>query len=190
MFEILYLALTGQIKNVILVSYSYDNAEKLLAPYRINLEANKRIVNDYGIQAKPGAWQSGNFITRRGVAFYAAGSGQTPRGTKNEEIRPDTLIIDDIDTDEVTRNPTRVREAWEWIEQALIPTVDISEDYRILFCGNIIAKDCCITRAIEKADKADVVNLVDSKDRSNWPEKVKAEDIAYITRKIDRKNGR
>lgn len=37
MMEILKLAITGK-KNVLLVSNSYDNAERLLMPYMIELE--------------------------------------------------------------------------------------------------------------------------------------------------------
>ena len=184
MMETLYLALTGQIRNIVLVSASYEAAELLITPYRVNLESNPRIIADYGEQRKLGAWESGRFTTNKGVSFVAIGAGQSPRGTRNEEVRPDLLLIDDIDTDEETRNQKRIREKWEWIEQALIPTVDISSNYRIVFCGNIIAKDCCITRAIQKANKADIVNLIDEEGKSNWPEKVSQKDIDDIRRII------
>lgn len=184
MFEVLYLALTGKAKNILLVSYSWENATRLLMPYMINLEHNKRIENDYGKQMTPGKWLTGEFTTIPGVSFTAVGAGQSPRGAKKEERRPDLIIIDDIDTDEETRNEKRISDKWEWIEQALIPTFDISADMRILFCGNIIAKDCCITRAQKHADKVDIVNLVNSKGQSNWPDKFKQTDVEYIQSKI------
>lgn len=184
MFEVLYLALTGKVKNILLVSYSYDNAVRLLMPYMSNLENNKRIENDYGRQMNPGKWLMGEFTTLPGVSFTAVGAGQSPRGSRKEEKRPDVILIDDIDTDEETRNEKRIGDKWEWIEQALIPTLDISADMRILFCGNIIAKDCCITRAQQHADKVDVVNLLDAKGKSNWPAKFKQSDVEYIQGKI------
>lgn len=184
MFEVLYMTLTGKVKNVLFVSYSYDNAIRLLMPYMINLEHNKRIKSDYGTQMSVGMWNIGEFTTQDGVSFTAVGAGQSPRGSKKEDRRPDLIIIDDIDTDEETRNEKRIQDKWEWIEQALIPTVDISENIRVMFCGNVIAKDCCITRAQQHADHVDIVNLCDASGRSNWPEKVKQEDIAYIQSKI------
>jgi predicted phage terminase large subunit-like protein len=184
MFEVLYLALTGQVKNILLVSYSWDNAARLLLPYQINLELNKRLEADYGVQMNPGKWVMGEFTTRDGVSFTAVGAGQSPRGSKKEADRPDMIIVDDIDTDEETRNEKRIQDKWEWIEQALIPTVDISANMRVLFCGNVIAKDCCITRAQHHADHVDIVNLTDKHGHSNWPEKVKDTDIAYIQSKI------
>lgn len=38
MFEVLYLALTKQIKNVLLISNTADNAERLLLPFKLQLE--------------------------------------------------------------------------------------------------------------------------------------------------------
>ena len=43
MFVVLFLVLTGKKRNIILCSNSLDNAIKLLAHYRAQLEANQRI---------------------------------------------------------------------------------------------------------------------------------------------------
>ncbi|HPH62013.1 MAG TPA: hypothetical protein PLN63_00095 [Paludibacteraceae bacterium] len=184
MMEILYLALTGQIENVLLVSNSKDNADRLLMPFMINLEKNLRIVNDYGEQRIEGKWEAGEFTAKCGCSFRALGAGQSPRGTRNEAKRPDFILIDDIDTDEECLNSDRIDKKWDWIEQALIPTVSISGDCRILFNGNIIAKDCCITRAIKMANHADVVNIRDEHGKSTWPSKNSEEDIDFFLSKI------
>lgn len=183
MFEVLYLALTGEVKNTLLVSNSSDNAERLLLPFMINLEKNRRIIADYGEQRQEGAWQSGEFTAKCGCSFRALGAGQSPRGTRNEASRPDFILIDDIDTDEECRNPDRIATKWKWIEEALFGTVSVSGDRRILFNGNIIAKDCCITRAIEKADHYEIVNIRDKDGKSTWA-KNKEEDIDYTLSKI------
>jgi hypothetical protein len=180
MMEVLNLALTGKIRNMLMISNSEDNADRLLAPIMINLESNRRIINDYGVQQKPGSWEIGEFCTSGGVSFRALGAGQSPRGTRNEAVRPDFILIDDIDTDEETRNPDRIQKKWDWIEQALIPTVSVSGSYRILFNGNIIARDCCITRAITRADHVDVINIRNKDGKSTWPEKNSEEDIDKI----------
>lgn len=180
MMEITKLALTGKVRNVLLISNSGDNAERLLMPFMINLESNQRIINDYGVQVKPGSWEIGEFTTMGGCSFRALGAGQSPRGTRNESFRPDVILVDDIDTDEETRNPDRIQKKWEWIEQALIPTISISGNYRIIFNGNIIAKDCCITRAIKKANHVDIINIRDKNGVSSWPEKNTEADIDNI----------
>ena len=151
MMEIIKLALTGEVHNVLLISNSADNAERLLLPFMASFEANQRIIQDYGIQKKPGSWETTEFTCLCGCSFRAIGAGQSPRGTRNKNYRPDFVLIDDIDTDEECRNEDRVTTKWKWLEEALIPTMSVSGNYRILFNGNMIAKVCCIALAIEKA---------------------------------------
>jgi hypothetical protein len=171
MMEVLYLTLTGKKRYVLMVSNNETNADNLLEPYRINLEANQRIINDYGRQETLGKWTIGEFTTRKHVAFKGVGAGQSPRGTRNEEIRPDVLIFDDLDTDEDCRNPEIIDKRWRWIEDAAIPTRSISKGTTIIFCGNIIAKDCCVVRAHAYADHVDIINIRDKNGVSTWPEK-------------------
>lgn len=184
MMVTLFQILTGVKSNIIFISNSWDKAAELLEPYRINLEKNERIINDYGIQMMPGSWTYGDFVTAKGVSFLAVGAGQSPRGSRNEEIRPDKVIVSDIDTDEDVRNPEIVKKRWEWFEKAVYPTRSVSKPFQVIFLGNIIAKNCCIAKASEKADKVDIVNLEDEKGNSTWPEKNTKEHIARIKSKI------
>ncbi|MDM1513583.1 hypothetical protein [Myroides odoratimimus] len=184
MMETLKLGLTGKKSNIILVSNSFDNAVRLLAPYRIILESNQRIINDYGEQASIGQWEAAEFITKQGVAFRALGAGQSPRGTRKDAKRPDLILIDDIDTDEECRNPERIRNKVNWIEQALIPTRSISNPLMIIACGNIIAKFCCITEMAKKADAHEIVNIRGKEGKSTWPTKNTEEDIDRVLKQI------
>lgn len=54
MMEISKLAITGKVRNVLLISNSQDNAQRLLLPFMANFEENQRIIQDYGMQKKPG----------------------------------------------------------------------------------------------------------------------------------------
>lgn len=188
MMEVLFLALTGDVTNVLLVSNNYDNACRLLLPFMLQLERNLRFINDYGRQQTLGAWEIGSFTAKCGCSFRALGAGQSPRGTRNEAKRPDFILIDDIDTDEECRNVDRIKQKWAWIEQALIPTISINGNIRILFNGNIIASDCCVVRAGEKANKLDIVNIRNKDGKSSWPEKNSEADIDFVLSKISTKS--
>lgn len=184
MMEVLYLAMTGKKSNILLVSNSADNAERLLLPYKANLERNNRLINDYGIQRRIGSWEAAEFKTRKNVAFRAIGVGQSPRGTRNDAKRPDVILVDDIDTDEICRNEERVKENVKWIEQALIPTRSISTGLLMIVCGNIIAKYCCVSEMAKKADKHDIVNIRDAEGKSTWPQKNTEEQIDRVLETI------
>lgn len=176
--------LTGKKRNILFISNSFDKAADLLEPYRINLTSNERIISDYGIQANVGSWAWGDFTTTMGASFLAVGADQSPRGSREEEFRPDKVILSDVDTDEDVNNTDIISKRWKKFEKAVYPTRSVSRDFQVIFLGNIIAKDCCIVRSMEKADYIDIVNLVDKEGNSTWPEKNKPEHIARIRSKI------
>lgn len=189
MMEVLYLTLTKRKRNVLLISNSYDNAERLLLPYKVNLERNNRIINDYGQQQAIGSWNAGEFITKGGAAFRAIGAGQSPRGSRNEAVRPDVILFDDLDTDEDCRNADIIQSHWDWVEQAVIPTRSISNPLLVIWCGNVIAEDCCVLRARECADHVDVVNIRDDRGKSSWPQKNSEANIDRVLSSISYASG-
>lgn len=191
MMEVLYLTLVGnkmsdlfeprrKKKYVLLISNSLTNAVRLLMPYKANLQFNQRLIHDYGNQEKPGSWEAEEFTTRKNVAFRALGAGQSPRGTRNEEARPDVIIFDDIDTDQDCLNPEMIKKKWKWIEEAAIGTRSISGYTTIIFCGNRIAKDCCVERATKFADFSHQVDIRDKHGKSTWPDKNKEHHIDRV----------
>ncbi len=184
MMETLYQTLTGVKKNILFISNSQDKAADLLKPFKLNLEFNDRIINDYGIQQLAGSWKDGDFTTTAGISFLAVGADQSPRGSREEEIRPDKIIISDIDTDQDVRNEEIIKKRWVWFEKAVFPTRSVSKDLQVMWLGNLIAKDCCIARAAKMADKVDQVDLEDKDGVSTWPEKNSQENIARIKAKI------
>ena len=65
----LYLVLTGRKKMVILAAATQDAAIRLLAPYKINLESNQRLIQFYGEQETFGDWSERQFKLKCGAAF-------------------------------------------------------------------------------------------------------------------------
>lgn len=190
MFEIFYKKFVQKMRiNMLLISKSESNAIRLLAPYRANLEANQRLINDYGVQERPGKWAEEEFITKDKSSFRAVGMGQNPRGARLDELRINVLVFDDADDDEVCRNPERLQQNWEWVEKTAIPTVDIANDYFILFDNNIIAEDSLAVRAAAYADDVELINIRDIEGKSVWPEKNSEEVIDYMLSKISYESG-
>ena len=172
MMEIFYLFFAKKFRaNMLLVSKSEGNALKLLKPYRGHLEANQRIIQDYGKQESIGSWETGEFTTLDGKSFLAVGRKQSPRGSKDEELRVNIIVFDDTDDDELCRNADLVQEAWDWIEQAVIPCVEISRPYFIFFDNNLIAEDSLTKRASLKANDCEIINIRDASGKSTWWQK-------------------
>lgn len=173
MMEVLYLSFTKKKKTWLMISNTEDNAIRLLAPYKNILESNNRIISDYGVQKVIGKWSDNEFTTKFGFSFRALGEGMSPRGTRNDADRPDGILVDDFDTDEKCRNKKRVKDATDWLLEAVFPTRSVSEDLLIIVNGNVIHKYCTITILGELADCWDKVNLTDEKGNSNWSKNTK-----------------
>lgn len=190
MMEMFYkIFVKKNVRNLLLISKTETNATRLLSPYKANLEANNRLINDYGKQEKIGSWTSEEFITRNKVSFRAVGAEQNPRGAKLEELRVDAIIFDDLDDDEVCRNPDRVEARFRWCQEAVIPTVDISGSYCICIDNNIIAEDSCANRLKEYCTEFEIINIRDEFGRSTWPAKNSEEDIDFMLSQISYEAG-
>ncbi|MBR3648264.1 MAG: hypothetical protein IKN59_07755 [Paludibacteraceae bacterium] len=191
MMEFCFLALTGKVHNLLMVSNSHDNAVLLLAPFKAFFEANNRVEQDYGIQKNIGQWTEDKFVIRAGCSFRALGWGESPRGTRNNEKRPDAILIDDFDTDEECRNEDTMKKKIAWMEQALIPTRSISSPTRVLVNGNIISDNCMVKYLGDSdfCDKFDVVNIRNKDGKSSWPEKNSEEDIDRVLKTISYASG-
>ncbi len=132
------------------------------------------------MQKNVGDWQQGEFSTTSGVKWFAVGRGQSPRGLKKQEQRPDYIVIDDLDDDEMSRNEERVRQATDWVKQALFGALDVGRG-RFLMVGNAFAKHMVLKHIAEiPSVKVSKVYAVDSEGNPTWADKwTKAEAEAY-----------
>ena len=156
---------------MVVVGKSEDSANRLLGDIQAELQYNKRIIADYGKQMSMGDWTEGEFTTKDGVHFLACGRGQSPRGLRKREARPDYIVIDDIDDDELCRNPRRVREMTDWVKEALFGALDVGRG-RFIMVGNLISKtsvlaDICKTKGVHVSE----VKAVDNEGNPTWREK-------------------
>jgi hypothetical protein len=179
-----FLMVNGELRTMLLTSYSETNAITLLSDVQAELEGNQRLIQDYGQFKGLGDWEQGRFITRDGVFFCAIGSGQSPRGVRNEPVRPDYIVADDFDEDEQSRNPKRVDEAEKWLRGALFGAMDITGRGRFVMVGNKFAKDMVLSRVYEIADHRMQVNILDDSGQPSWPERYSAQECEFMITKM------
>lgn len=159
-----------QLHVMILVSKSEDMAVRLLSDLQAELQYNQRYIGDFGEQVAKGSWADGEFHTMDGCMFVALGRGQSPRGLKDRGKRPDYIVIDDIDDDEMIRNPRRIGEALDWVLTALSGTMAMGRG-RLVMVGNRIGKDSVLSRFADRPGiYHTVVNALDKKGLPSWPE--------------------
>lgn len=125
---------------MVIVGKSEDSAIRLLEDIQAELEHNQRIIADFGRQRGSASWQDGEFKAANGVKFLACGRGQSPRGLRDRESRPDYIVIDDLDDDELCRNEKRVHDLTDWVKEALFGSLDVGRG-RFIMVGNLISKN-------------------------------------------------
>lgn len=167
-----------EINVMVLVGKSEDSAKTLLGDIQAELQYNKRYTHDFGNKYNAGNWQDGEFVTSDGIAFFARGRGQSPRGLRYRNRRPDYIVIDDLDDDELCGNDSRVRKITEWVKEALFGAFG-AEGGRFIMVGNLINKCSVLANiAASKGVEVSQVNVLDKNGRSAWPEYWTLERIA------------
>ena len=156
---------------MVVVGKSEDNAKRLLSDIQAELEFNQRIIADFGGQKNLGHWQEGEFTSQSGVNFLACGRGQSPRGLRERESRPDYIVIDDLDDDELCRNEKRVKELTDWVKEALFGALDVGRG-RFIMVGNLISKTSVLANiAASRGVHVSEIKAVDKDGEPVWKEK-------------------
>ena len=153
------------------VGKSEDSAIRLLSDIQAELEFNQRLLADFGEQKSVGDWQEGEFTSQSGVKFLACGRGQSPRGLREREARPDYIVIDDLDDDELCRNEKRVKDLTDWVKEALFGALDVGRG-RFIMVGNLISKTSVLANiAATKGVYVSEIKAVDRDGNPVWKEK-------------------
>jgi predicted phage terminase large subunit-like protein len=167
---------------MVVVGKSEGNANTLLADIQAELQYNQLYINDFGKQYNAGSWTEGEFVTADGCAFFARGRGQSPRGLRYRDMRPDYIVIDDLDDDELVENEARVAKLTDWVKEALFGALDGGRG-RFIMVGNLIGKNSVLARI---ADTQDVyvsqVNIYDKSGDVTWKEKWTREEVQSMER--------
>lgn len=186
----LYLYYTGKLRFMLLIGQTDPKAKKLLSALQAQLTYNKRLISDYGSRYKYGDWSSGEFLTSDGARFMSMGFGQDPRGVREEERRPDYIVVDDVDNKRHVNNDRLMREAVDWINEDLMGCFDEMDGTvkRFVYANNNFHKNgitnrlkaqfkAHITRARNEGEKPvhHILTVRAVKDLNtmepNWPEK-------------------
>lgn len=169
-----------QIHVMVLVGKSEDNAIILLSDIQAELQYNQRYIHDFGEQYNSGSWETGKFVTKDGTAYFARGRGQSPRGLRYRSHRPDYIVIDDLDDDELCESPARVTRLTNWVKEALFGALDGGRG-RFIMVGNLISKNSVLANiAATPGVHVSQVNIWDKNGNVSWAAKWTPEEVRAI----------
>lgn len=173
----MWLKIQGMLHVMVLVGKSEDSAKILLSDLQAEFEANQLYIHDFGPQKAAGSWEEGNFVTADGVAFFARGRGQSPRGLRYRSNRPDYIVVDDLDDDELCESPARVRKLTEWVKTALYGAMDSGRG-RFVMVGNLISRNSVLQQMTEgRKTYVSRITAIMPDGTPAWPQKNTIEEL-------------
>jgi predicted phage terminase large subunit-like protein len=181
---LIHLLCAGTIDFPLLIGQTASSAVTLLSHMQDELEANTLLRQDFGLIPKLGHWNRGELILERRMGdpfcIRAFGKGESVRGQQHGGKRPDTIVVDDIDDDEESRNPKRTGQTFAWLKENVLGAVETGHTYRFVIANTILSSHSVMSRACEiPGIQVHAVPAVDAKGQSNWPAKVTLE---WLTR--------
>jgi phage terminase large subunit-like protein len=120
-----WLWMNKETRFFLIIGENQDKAELLLDDLRAEFEANEMIINDFGVQKTLGDWSSGSFRTKNGFIGKALGMGQSPRGIRVKNKRPDLIGGDDWENEQTVKNPKRQKALAKWFLGSICGTMDV-----------------------------------------------------------------
>jgi hypothetical protein len=123
---ILIKAAFREIKNYLIVGATKDRAYERLHAIRHEVEQNERLAEIFGDLQGP-TWGDGELVLSNGVRLLAMGKGQSLRGVKYLDARPDGVFGDDLEEKEDVRTPEARKRTSDWFLFDLLPALDVTK---------------------------------------------------------------
>jgi hypothetical protein len=179
-FYVIHQALYAKKKNIVIVSSSEDMAIRFLRRIKTELEYNRQILLIFGPQ-KSEKWSETEIILNNGVSIHAKGRGAQLRGLISGSRRPDLIILDDIEDEELVRSEIRRADLESWFNGTVLPTLT-PKIGQLVFIGTILHQDSLLNNVLtnyqEFTTKKYAALLPD--DNPLWPERFTKEFLHQV----------
>jgi hypothetical protein len=171
-----------EFKNCLIVGVNFDRAAQRLHAIRYEIENNERLTQLFG-DLRGDTWGADQIILSSGIMIQAIGRGQSLRGTKHLDARPDLVFIDDLEGRDDARTPEARANVASWFNHDLLPALD--PDYRIRMAATPLDPDSLpmvLSRSPDWVTRKYPIYYLDDKGEktATWPERFPLKAIEVI----------
>ena len=152
--DLVYLAweIVNRKKNfVLMVADTYSQAALQLDTLKAEFEGNDLLKAIYGNMTTKN-WSDGEVVINE-TMVKALGVGMKIRGLKYRQSRPDLIIMDDLENDEIVDSKDRRDKLERWVSSALIPSM--TTDGRLVMIGTILHYDDLMSKMVNPGTYTD-----------------------------------
>ncbi len=164
-----------QKKFTVIFSQTSNQAKMILKNIRREIETNELIRRDFGkLDTEADEWKSTSIVIPKYRARISAFStGESIRGVRHLNYRPDLILCDDIEDLQSTKTKEMRDKTSRWFQGEVIPAGN--EKTKILIAGNLLHMDSLIVRLKEDIEKGNFEGifraypLINKQGQILWP---------------------
>lgn len=181
-----------QKKFVLICSQTERQAQLFLQNIKKELETNELLLKDFGhLFENADEWQKGALVLDgHDARIMASSAGNSLRGIRHKENRPDLIIVDDVEDTQSVRTQEMRDKTNEWFKGEILPVGQ--ESTKIIVVGNYLHNDSLIAR-LKEAIQGNAVDgvyreypLYDKDNNISWPGRFPTfDDIKTLEREIN-----
>jgi hypothetical protein len=108
--------------NALVLGFNQQRAVERLEAIKHEMEANERLAAIFG-DMRGQVWQGQKITLTNGVCLQAVASGQSLRGIKHYNFRPDCLLLDDVEGDVGASTPLEREATKKWFFGTVLPAL-------------------------------------------------------------------
>lgn len=176
---------------ILLISDTEGQAKEFLGDIKKELQSNETLIELFGVKKFTKDTETDIIVQMDdGYKFriIAKGSEQKVRGLKWNHLRPDLIVCDDIENDEIVMNQDRREKFRNWVLKALLPCRAPHGIVRIV--GTILHLDSFLARITpsdgDKHTKREGLKLVSTNPRAMFHGVVYAAHLGSHPKEIER----
>jgi hypothetical protein len=109
--------------NAIVLGETYERAVERLRAIKHEIETNPLLNELFGDQVGP-IWSEAKIQLNNGAIIQAFGRGQSLRGSKHLDHRPDIAFADDIENEDSTISPEAIEKTKTWLMATVLPALE------------------------------------------------------------------
>ncbi|MDD4027288.1 MAG: hypothetical protein PHO75_03835 [Candidatus Shapirobacteria bacterium] len=164
-------------KYIVIIGQTQNQSRQILKNIKSELETNELLIKDFGPFSNSSDWRSNTLsIPKFKARITALSAGESIRGLRHHQYRPDLIICDDIEDLSSVKFKENRDKNFNWFMGDVVPLGD--RNTKIILIGNLLHEDSLIMRIkdlmlVEKTMDGthDEFPLVDDFGNHLWPDK-------------------
>lgn len=133
-------------KHIIIVCQTQQRAQLTLNNIKVELESNEQLIADFGpFISTQDEWSASSLVMAHyDTRITVVSVGESVRGMRHKQYRPDLIICDDIEDVPSAKNQESRDKLWQFVNGELIPAGNVNT--KRIFIGNLVHEDSLMMR--------------------------------------------